>query len=143
MTISDVNPIPQMFSRWWLLFFGFILVPFGIAYLAAANRVEFAQGGLVATGIIWLLVAVIALYIGFAVRDAKVVRWSAGIIGGLFFAWGIIYLYTGPSLATIAAATVMSTVGGLLILMGALGLAAAIVPANYLYEEHERRTMAT
>jgi len=131
-----------MLSRWWLLFFGFILVVFGIAGLIAASAIPGTQSGLIVTSIIWLVTAVIALWVGFGVRSANIVRGTAGIIGGLYFAWGIVLLFTGPGLATIAAAGMMASVGGLLVLLGALGLASALVPAGYLYEREER-PMAT
>ena len=123
-----------MLSRWYSLFLGFLLLVLGIAGLAAPSVVGMATGTLVSISVIWLIVAIVALWFGFGVRNVRGVRWFAGIIGGLFFLWGIIQMVSAPSAATPVTVGLLASVSGLLVFLGSLGLSAALVPATWLQE---------
>ena len=117
-----------MFSRWYSLFLGYLLIVLGIAGLIAAGSLPGARAGLVTTSIIWLVIALVSFWFGYGVRNMMSVRWYAGIIGGLLFLWGIIQMIAAPSTATMGVAAAMASVAGFLVFLGALGLAAATVP---------------
>jgi len=120
-----------MFSRWYSLFLGYLLIVFGIAGLVAASVLEGSNAGLVTSSIIWLIVAIVSLWIGYGVRNDVTVRWYAGIVGGLLFLWGAIQLFSAGTVEAASLMATTATLGGLLVLLGSLGLAAATVPLVY------------
>lgn len=120
-----------MFARWYTLMLGFLLIVLGIAGLVAAARIPGGSRGLVAISVIWLITALLSLGVGFFVRNISTVRWFAGIVGGLYFLWGIVQLFAAP--AAIASVAIAS-VAGFILLLGSIGLGAALVPANWLHE---------
>ncbi|MHB9022554.1 MAG: hypothetical protein ACYC7E_00020 [Armatimonadota bacterium] len=136
-TVAHTEPEQQMVSRWYLFFIGFVLVLFGIAGFVAAGRIDTGSAALVTTSVVWLITAVIALLVAFFVRGTSTVRWTAGIIGALYLLWGAVMLFSAPGLDTVSSAAALAGASGLLILLGALGLAASLVPANWLYRERE------
>jgi uncharacterized membrane protein len=124
-----------MFGRWYALFIGFLLLVLGLAGLVAASQLAGTQGGLLTISIVWLLTAVVALWVGFAAKSYSTTRWFAGIVGGLYFLWGIIQLFAAPAAAAVSVAATFASIAGFVLLLGALGLAAAFVPATWLHEE--------
>ncbi|HEY3418156.1 MAG TPA: hypothetical protein VGM23_14865 [Armatimonadota bacterium] len=131
-TAMNDMPAPQLLSRWYLMFLGFILVIFGIAGLVAARGVPTGATTLVTVSIIWLVTAIVSLSVAFAVTSTRTVRDTAGVIGALYLAWGIVALFSSSALATVSAAATVAGASGLLILLGAIGLAASLVPAGWL-----------
>jgi len=119
-----------MLSRWYSLFLGFLLLVVGIGGLVAAR----VFSGLVAPSIIWLIIALISLYVGFAVRNLGTVRMWAGVIGAILFVWGIIQLIASPAATYASSVATVASVGGFMVLLGSLGLAAGLVPATWLHE---------
>ena len=129
-----------MFSRWYSLFLGYLLIVFGIAGLVAASVIAGSNAGLVTSSIIWLIVAVVALWIGYGVRNDVTVRWFAGIVGGLLFLWGAIQLFSAGTAESTGLMAATGTLGGLMVLLGSLGLAAATVPMAYENRRVDRMT---
>ncbi len=127
-----------MLSRWYSLFIGFLFIVLGIAGLVAGSQ---GYSGVVAASIFMLIIAVVALWVGFGVRNLTTVRWFAGIVGALLFLWGIIQMIAAPTANTMGVMTAVASVGGFLVLLGSLGLAAALVPATWTRDE--RVPMAT
>ena len=123
-----------MLARWYSLFLGFLLVVMGIAALVAPRVVGFGTAPLVTVGVIWLITGIVALWYGFRVRNIANVRSFAGIIGGLYFLWGIIQLFSAPAAAGPASGGLLASLAGLILLLGALGLSAGLVPAGWLHE---------
>ncbi len=123
-----------MLSRWYSLFLGFLLIVLGIAGLVVGSQMHVMRGGLVATSIIWLIIALASLYVGFGVRNLLTVRWFAGTVGAILFVWGIIQMIASPAAVYMGVAAALASVGGFLVLLGAFGLAAALVPAIWLRE---------
>ena len=123
-----------MFSRWYSLFLGYLLIVLGIAGLVASGSLPGARTGLVSTSIIWLLIALVSFWFGYRVPDNVSVRWYAGIIGAILFVWGIIQMIAAPATATMGIAAAMASVAGFLVFLGAIGLAAATVPAGMIQE---------
>ena len=123
-----------MLARWYSLFLGFLFLVLGIVGLTLVGRLPTPYGGLIATLIIWLAVAVVSLWVGFRVRSSSSVRWYAGVLGGLFFVWGVIQLAASPTAVLVGVIATVASVGGFLVLLGSLGLAAALVPAGWLQE---------
>ena len=132
-----------MFSRWYSLFLGYLLLVFGIAGLVAAGTLPDTQGGLITSSIIWLLLAVVSLYVGYGVRNDTSVRWYAGIVGGLLFLWGAIQLFTAPAVGAANLAAMTATIAGVLVLLGSFGLAAATVRPALETSMRGERGMAT
>ena len=128
-TIDTIAPLPQIFSRWYLLFMGFALTVFGIALLVAALELPGVQGYLSGPGILFLYTAAIVLAIGFFIRREAVVRTTAGTIGILYFAWGVVFLFIGPNYRDGTMAVLVTVMGIFLIVAGALGMASAFIPA--------------
>ncbi|MHB9133044.1 MAG: hypothetical protein ACYDBB_18405 [Armatimonadota bacterium] len=124
-----------MLSRWYSLFIGFLLLVMGIAGLFAPRVLGFGTGALVTVSLVWLITAIVALWFGFGVRNTMSVRWFAGIVGGLYFLWGIVQLFSAPAADTVGLSSLLASMSGLLLLLGSLGLAAALVPATWLQEE--------
>ncbi|HEY3378193.1 MAG TPA: hypothetical protein VGL77_11935 [Armatimonadota bacterium] len=129
-----------MLSRWYSIFLGIMLLILGIAGLVAPRLVTGAgtTATLVTTSVFWLITAVIALWFGFAVRSVNSLRWFAGVVGAIYLLWGIAALVaTGrTAAASLNVAGVLATMSGFMVLLGALGLAAALAPAYWL-REHE------
>ena len=123
-----------MFARWYSLFLGFLLVVLGIAGLVAAGSLPGSQGGLVTISIVWLITAVVSLWYGFGVRDMVNLQWFSGIVGGLYFLWGIVQLFAAPAATTAGVMATVASIAGFNLLIGAIGLAAALVPATWLQE---------
>lgn len=117
-----------MFSRWYSLFLGYLLIVFGVAGLIAASQVNDGRGGLVTASIIWLIIAIAALWVGYGVRNDRSVRAFAGILGGILFLWGAIQLLSSPSADSTSLLAATASIGGLMVLLGSLGLAAASLP---------------
>lgn len=128
-----------MFARWYALFLGYLLIVSGIAGLIAASTLPGSNGGLVTISIIWLIIAVVSLWVGYGLRNDTTVRWYSGIIGGLLFLWGVIQLFSAPAANTTGALATTASIGGLLVMLGSIGLAAATVPLVY----RERRVEGT
>jgi|GEM_PF-2303425 len=122
-----------MLSRWYSILLGFLLLVLGIAGLVGAGIIGGTQSGLIITSIIWLIIAVASLWVGYGVRNPVTVRWYSGVLGGLLFLWGVIQLFSAP-VATAAAgfAVMTASIAGFLVFLGAIGLAAASVPAVWL-----------
>ena len=123
-----------MFSRWYALFLGFLLVVLGIAGFVTAGNIPGDQGGLVTISVVWLITGIIGLWVGFAVRNLTTLRWFAGIVGALYFLWGIVMAFSAPTADVTTTMSTLATAGGLNLLLGALGLSAALVPATWLQE---------
>jgi hypothetical protein len=123
-----------MFSRWYALFVGFLLIALGIAGFVAAGSLGGTQGGLVTISVLWLITGIIGLWVGFAVRNLGTLRWFAGLIGAIYFLWGIVMAFSVPSAPGMTTGGTLATAGGLNLLLGALGLSAALVPATWLHE---------
>ncbi|MHB9129528.1 MAG: hypothetical protein ACYDBB_00375 [Armatimonadota bacterium] len=126
-----------MLSRWYALFLGLLLLVLGVAGLVAPRVLGFGTGTLVTTSLIWLVTAIVALWFGFGVRNAMNLRWFAGIVGGLYFLWGIIQLISSGAAMGVASATLLASLSGLMILLGAIGLAAALTPATWMERRPE------
>jgi purine-cytosine permease-like protein len=131
-----------MFSRWYALFLGYLLIVSGIAGLIAAGSLPGSNSGLITASIIWLIIAVVSLWVGYGLRNDNTVRWYAGILGGLLFIWGVIQLFSAPAANTVSGIASTASVGGLLVLLGSLGLAAATLPAAYRERRVEGMGMA-
>ncbi len=127
-----------MLSRWYAIFLGILLLVVGIAGLIAPRVFGFGTGALVTTSVIWLITAVVSLWYGFGVRNASSLRWFSIIVGGLYLLWGIIQLASSPSVGSVAGASLLASLSGLLVLLGAFGLAAGLVPMTV---PMERTTM--
>jgi hypothetical protein len=143
-TIPDTldNAVHSLMSRWYLFFVGFMLAVMGITGLTVAVQVgAIAVGAVTTSAVIWLLTATVALLVAFMVRSARTVRWTAGVIGGVYLIWGLFYAGAAPQLGGGAAAVVAGT-GGLQVLLGAIGLASALVPADWVYR-HARTEPST
>lgn len=123
-----------MFARWYALFLGFLLIVLGIAGLVASRAVTVGRGGLITTSIVFLIIALAGLWMGFRVTDNLSLRWFSGIVGGVLFLWGIIQLAAAPGASMLSVATAVASVGGFLVLLGSLGLAAAVLPTVWLQE---------
>lgn len=123
-----------LLSRWYLLYLGIILIVFGIAGLVAAGEIRGPKGGLIATAIVWLLTAAIALTVAIMIREPSWVRLASSFIGTVYLAWGIVYLYLAPSLTNFVIAIALAMFSIILIVSGAIGIAAGVVPANWLRE---------
>lgn len=123
-----------MLSRWYALFMGFLLIVLGVAGLIIGSHVHTMRGGLVSTSIIWLIIALASLYVGFGVRNVMHVRWFAGILGAVLFVWGIIQMIASHAAAYMGVTAALASLGGFLVLLGAFGLAAALVPAIWMRE---------
>lgn len=121
-----------MLSRWYSLFLGFLLIVTGIVGLVAASRLAGPHGGLVASSIIWLIIAIISLYVGFGVRSLPTVQWWSGIIGAILFIWGIIQLIAAPASVTIGLVAAVASLGGFMVLLGSLGLASALTSGLWM-----------
>jgi peptidoglycan/LPS O-acetylase OafA/YrhL len=124
-----------MLSREYTIFIGLLLIVMSIAgYLAP----EFlgAVDLDIATPTIWLLTGIIALALGFVLRSVTAMRWTAGIIGALYFLWGVIAVFTFPSTGIFG---LRNLLGMVIVALGALGLAVALAPAYWL---RERETYA-
>ena len=119
-----------MFSRWYSLFIGYLLIVFGVAGLIAASQVTTGRGGLVTASIIWLIIAIASLWVGYGMRSDCSVRRYAGILGGVLFLWGAIQLFSSPTADSASLLAATASIGGLLVLLGSLGLAAASVPVT-------------
>ncbi len=119
-----------MFSRWYSLFIGYLLIVFGVAGLIAASQVTTGRGGLVTASIIWLIIAIASLWVGYGMRSDRSVRRYAGILGGVLFLWGAIQLFSSPTADSASLLAATASIGGLLVLLGSLGLAAASVPVT-------------
>ena len=119
-----------MFSRWYSLFLGYLLIVFGVAGLIAASQVTVGRGGLITASIIWLIIAIASLWVGYGLRNDRTVRMYSGILGGILFLWGAIQLFSSPSAGSTSLLAATASIGGLLVLLGALGLAAASVPVT-------------
>jgi len=130
-----------MFARWYAIFLGFLLIVSGIAGLIAARALPGSNGGLVTTSIIWLIIAVVSLWVGYGLRNDVSVRWYSGVLGGLLFIWGVIQLFAAPTAAATGVMATFASIGGLLVMLGSLGLAAASVPLAY--RERRIEGMAT
>jgi len=128
-----------MFARWYAIFLGYLLLVSGIAGLIAASALPGSNAGLVTTSIIWLIIAVVSLWVGYGLRNDATVRWYSGILGGLLFIWGVIQLFSAPGANTTGMLATTASIGGLLVMLGAFGLAAATVPLAY----RERRVEGT
>lgn len=122
-----------MLSRWYSLFIRFLFVVLGIAGRVAGSRLH--ASGIITASIILLIIVIVALWIGFGVQSLNTVRWFAGVIGALFFIWGIIQMMAAPSANTMGVMTAVATGEGFLVLLGSLGLAAALVPATWLRDQ--------
>jgi hypothetical protein len=122
-----------MFSRWYSLFLGFLLIVLGIAGFVTAGNLAGDQGGLVTISVIWLITGIVGLWVGFSVKSLGSLRGFAGMVGGLYFLWGIIMAFSAPTAEGLTMTTLASA-GGLNLLLGALGLSAALVPATWLHE---------
>lgn len=123
-----------MLSRWYALFLGILLLILGVAALAAPTAIGIAIGTLITTGIVWLITAMLALWYGFGMRSTLNLRWFAGIVGALYLIWGVLALLT----ASAQASPIWLTVGLVLLLLGALGVAAALTPITWLRETETR-----
>ena len=117
-----------MFSRWYSLMLGFLLIVLGIAGFIAASRVTVGHAGLVTISIVWLLTALISFWFGFFVRSYASVRWWAGIVGAIYFVWGIVQLFMAPTTAGMVFTGPLVAIAGFTLLLGSIGLAAAFVP---------------
>lgn len=126
-----------MLSRWYAIFLGIILLVMGIAGLAAPRLITglSSTSPLTGTAIVWIITSLVALYFGFGVRNVTNVRWFAGIVGALYLIWGIISMISMQRTVIVQVTGVLATVSGLLVLLGALGLAAALAPAYWMREE--------
>jgi len=80
---------------------------------------------------VWLIVGLVSLVVGFAVRNVNTLRSYAGIVGGIFLLWGIVGLFTGLGLRDILNMALAA--------LGAGGIAAALAPAQWI---RERETYA-
>jgi len=129
-----------MFARWYALFLGYLLIVSGIAGLIAVSALPGSNAGLITTSIIWLIIAVVSLWVGYGLRNDVTVRWYSGILGGLLFVWGVIQLFSAPAALTGGLLAMTASIAGLLVLLGSLGLAAATVPL--VYREHRVEGMA-
>lgn len=127
-----------MFARWYALFLGYLLIVSGIAGLIAAGSLPGSHAGLITTSIIWLIIAVVSLWVGYGLRNDTTVRWYSGVLGGLLFIWGVIQLFSAPAMNTVSGIATTASVAGLLVLLGSLGLAAATVPLVYGMNRPER-----
>ena len=129
-----------MLSRWYLFFIGILLLIMGIAGLAAPRLVAGigTTETLVGTSIVWLITAIVALWVGFRSRSVNSLRMTTGVIGAVYLLWGIIALFSTGSTAdrNLNVAGIWATVSWMTLLLGSLGLAAALAPAYWL-REHE------
>ena len=121
-----------MLSRWYSLFLGFLLIVTGIGGLVAASRMHVSHSALTTGSIIWLLIAIISLYVGFGVRALPTVRWWAGMIGAILFVWGIITLIAAPALMATGVMAAVASFGGFMVLLGSLGLASALTSGLWM-----------
>ncbi len=123
-----------MLARWYSLFLGFLFIVLGIAGLIVSSRITVGRGGLVATSIIWLIIALVSLGVGFGVSNPLTVRWYSLIVGAILFVWGIIQMIASHA-ATFGMMASLASVGLFMVLLGAIGLAAGLVPAVWLREQ--------
>jgi membrane-bound ClpP family serine protease len=128
----------RMLSRWFNLFIGMVLTLMGIVGYLAPN---FLTGDLLGFGVptMWLLTGLIALGVGFFVRNLATLRWVAGLIGVVYLIWGLIGLFAETTGLT------TNPLSFFVFLLGALGLSAALAPATWMrettdYDYNEART---
>lgn len=119
-----------MLSRWYALFIGFLLLILGIAGLVAPRVLGGSAGSLGTYSVIWLLTAIVALYYGFGVRNLVSLRRFAGVVGGLYVLWAIASMITAGTLVS----PIFVVLSMVTLLVGTLGLAAALTPAYWLHE---------
>ncbi|MHB0934788.1 MAG: hypothetical protein ACYDCO_06445 [Armatimonadota bacterium] len=128
-----------MLSRVYALFVGLLLIVMAIAGYRAPQFLGAEQlMGWVPT--IWLLTGLVALAVGIFVRNITGLRWCAGIVGALYFVWGVIALFTTPGTPIINLLHVLSIV---MTAIGALGLAVAFGPAYWVRETETYAPRAT
>lgn len=128
-----------MLSRWYSIFIGIMLLILGIAGLMAPRLITGVTGAgptLVTTSVIWLITAVLGLYFGFFARSVTGLRWFAGIVGAFYVVWGIVAMASAGRTAVSGfnISGILAGIGGFTLLLGALGLAAALAPAYWLRE---------
>ena len=124
----------MMLARWYSLFLGFLLIVMGIAALVAPRVLGFGSAPLVTIGIIWLVTALVALWYGFRVTNIANVRSFADTVGVLYFLWGIVQLFSASAAILPATGSLLASLAILVLLLGALGLSAGLVPAGWLHE---------
>jgi len=126
-------------SRVYAFFIGFVLIVMAIAGYRAPEFLGAEQlMGWVPT--IWLLTGLVALAVGFFLRNVNGLRWFAGIVGAIYLVWGTISLFTPPGTPIINLLHVLSMV---MVTIGALGLAVALGPAYWVRESETYAPRAT
>jgi purine-cytosine permease-like protein len=123
-----------MFSRWYNLFIGFLLVILGIAGFIAAGNIPGSNPGIVTISVIWFVTGLVGLWAGFSLRDLNAVRRVAMTIGVLYFLWGAIMMFSTPAASSVVTGTTLSVTGLLTLLLGSIGLAAGLLPATWTRE---------
>ena len=114
-----------MLSRLYALFIGIVLIVMAIGgYSSTQFMGATSLGPLIPT--VWLIVGIIALAVGFFVRNVNTLRAFSGIVGGIFLLWGIIGLLGGSSMLDVLLMTISA--------IGAAGVAAALAPAQWIRE---------
>ncbi|MHB9131521.1 MAG: hypothetical protein ACYDBB_10595 [Armatimonadota bacterium] len=119
-----------MLSRGYLFFIGILLTVMGIVGYMAPNFLgALSLSSIVPT--VWLVTGLISLAVGFFTRNVNTLRWFAGIVGIVYLAWGAFALFRTSD-------TPMLNLGDLLSLittgLGALGVSAALAPAQWIRE---------
>ncbi|MHB0935875.1 MAG: hypothetical protein ACYDCO_20225 [Armatimonadota bacterium] len=114
-----------MLSRLYAIFTGFLLVILAIGGYSSSEFMG-ADGLGWFQPTVWLLIGLVALAVGFFVRNVNTLRAFSGIVGALFLLWGAI--------ALIADANTRDIVSTVLAAIGAGGVAAALAPAQWIRE---------
>jgi uncharacterized membrane protein HdeD (DUF308 family) len=115
-----------MLSRWFAILLGFLLLLLGVGAMLASSAAGVSAATLISVGIIWIITAIVAFWYGFGVREGEGTRWFSGIVGSLFLIWGIVTLF----IAAVQQSAIWLTLGLFLLVLGALGLAAALWRGN-------------
>jgi hypothetical protein len=114
-----------MVSRLYALFTGLVLILLAIGGYSSDSFMGASNLGTL-TPTIWLLTGIVALAVGFFVRNVNFLRTFAGIVGAIYLLWGIIGLIGDSGLRDVLLMAVSA--------IGALGLSSALAPAQWIRE---------
>jgi hypothetical protein len=114
-----------MLSRLYALFLGMFLIMLAIGGYGADQFMGALNLGSLAPTI-WLLTGLVALAVGFFVRNVNTLRSFAGLVGALYLMWGLIGVVADSNLRDVLI-TMMAA-------LGAAGVGAALAPAQWIRE---------
>ncbi len=119
-----------MLSRAYLLFTGILLLVLGIAGYMSPTAI----GATTLPGwmpVAWGVSGLLALLLGFVSRNINTLRAFSVLYGGVYLLWGLAAIFVPVQAAQFADGSLVNL---LHVMIGALGLAAALAPATWLRE---------